>query len=41
MSPNGCEKTKNEKISMMNQWVGLLGSAARMRGSKYHVLREI
>ena len=41
MSPNGCEKTKNEKISMVNHWVGRLGSAARMRASKYDVLQEI
>ena len=40
MIPNGCEKTKNEKISMVNQWVGRLGSAARMRVSKYDVFRE-
>ena len=26
---------------MANQWVGRLGSAARMRASKYDVLREI
>lgn len=41
MSLNGCEKTKNEKISMTNQWVGRLGSAARLRASKYDVLREV
>ena len=34
MSPNGCVKAKSEKISMTNQWVGRLGSAARMRASK-------
>ena len=38
MSPNGCEKTKNEKINMVNQWIGRLGSAARMRASEYDVL---
>ena len=37
--PNGCEKVKNEKICLANQWVGRLGSAARMRASKYDVLR--
>ena len=41
MSPNGCEKMKNEKISMTNQWVGRLGSVARMRASKYDVLRDV
>ena len=41
MSPSGCEKTKNKKISMVNQWVGQLGSAARMRASEYDVLQEI
>ena len=41
MSPNGCEKAKNEKISQANQWVGRLGSAARMRACKYDVLREV
>ena len=41
MSPNGCEKTKKEKIIMVNQWVGQLGRAARMRASKYDVLREV
>ena len=41
MSPDGCVKTKNEKISMVDQWVGRLGSAARMRASKYDVLRDV
>ncbi|MPC28393.1 hypothetical protein E2C01_021597 [Portunus trituberculatus] len=41
MSPLGCMKTKNEKISMKSQWVGRLGSAARMRASKYDVLQEV
>ena len=41
MSPNGCGKTKNEKINMVNQWVGRLGSAARIKASKCDVLREI
>ena len=41
MTPNGCEKAKNEKASLTNQWVGRLGSAARMRASKYDVLREV
>ena len=41
MSPNGCEKTKNEKISLTNQWVGRLGSAARIRAAKYDVIREV
>ena len=35
------EKTKNEKISIVNQWIDRLGSAARMKASKYNVLREI
>ena len=25
MSQNGCEKAKNEKLSLANQWVGRLG----------------
>ena len=37
---SGCETTKNRKISMVNQWVGRLGSAVRMRANKY-VLREV
>ena len=41
MSPNGCEREKNEKISMTNQWVGHPWSAARMRACKYDVLREV
>ena len=41
MSPNGCEKAKNEKVSLVNQWVGRLGSAARMRASRYDVVREV
>ena len=41
MSTNGCERTKNEKIGMTNQWIGRLGSAARMRACKYEVLREV
>ena len=41
MSQDGCNRAKNEKISMANQWVGRLGSAARMRASKYDVLREV
>ena len=34
MSLYGGVKAKNEK-SLVNQWVGRLGSAARMRASKY------
>ena len=30
-----------KKIDIVNQYVDRLGSAARMRGSKYDVLREI
>ena len=41
VSPDGCENAKNEKISLANQWVGRLRSAARMRTSKYDVLREV
>ena len=41
LSAKGCEKAKNEKISTANQWVGRLGSVARMRASKYDVLREV
>ncbi|KAG0724500.1 hypothetical protein GWK47_005047 [Chionoecetes opilio] len=41
MSSNGCGKAKAEKISQANQWVGRLGSVARMRASKYDVLREV
>ncbi|KAK4328209.1 hypothetical protein Pmani_001329 [Petrolisthes manimaculis] len=41
LSPSGSEKTKNEKISMTNQWVGRLASAARLRASKYDVVREV
>ena len=41
LSVHGSERAKNEKISMTNQWVGRLGSVARMRASKYDVLREV
>lgn len=41
MSANGSEKAKLEKISRSNQWVGRLGSSARIRASKYDVLREV
>ncbi|XP_050705903.1 uncharacterized protein LOC126991179 [Eriocheir sinensis] len=41
MEVNGCGRAKNVKISMANQWVGRLGSAARMRASKYDVIREV
>ena len=41
MSSNGCKKAKNEKLSLANQWVGRLGSAASMRVSKNVVLREL
>ena len=41
MSADGCEKMKHEKISQLNQWVGRMGSAARMRACKYDVLREV
>lgn len=41
MSPNGCMKAKNEKLSMINQWIGRLGSAAGLRPSKHDVLREV
>ena len=39
MSLEGCQRMKKEKISMTNQWVGRLRSVARMRASKYDVLR--
>ena len=32
---------KHEKISQLNQWLGRMRSAARMRGCKYDVLREV
>ncbi|MPC77644.1 hypothetical protein E2C01_072103 [Portunus trituberculatus] len=41
VNPSGCEKTKNEKLGLVNQWVGRLGSAAKMRASKYDMLREV
>ena len=41
LSADGCERAKNEKISGARQWVGRLGSVARMRASKYDVLREV
>ena len=41
VNPNGYEKGKNEKISLVNQRVGQLGSAARIRASKYDVLRGV
>ena len=41
MSVDGCERMKHEKISQLNQWVGRMGSAARMRACKYDVLREV
>ena len=40
-STNECERAKHEKISMTNQWLDLLGSAARMRACKYEVVREV
>lgn len=44
MSPSGCVRAKDEKISLVYQWVGRLGSArsaARMRACKHEVVREI
>ncbi|MPC33930.1 hypothetical protein E2C01_027299 [Portunus trituberculatus] len=41
VSPSRCEKTKNKKIGLVNQQVGRLGSAARMKASKYDLLREV
>ena len=41
LSVNGCERAKSEKISQLNQWVGRLGSVARMRASRYDVIREV
>lgn len=38
MSPNGCVEVKNEKIDVVNQCLGELVSAARMRTSKCDVL---
>ena len=40
MSVNGYSRAKSEKMSVANQWVGRLGSAARMRACKYEVLRH-
>jgi hypothetical protein len=37
-----CERTKALSLSKANQWLGILGSAARVRGaSKYDVLNEV
>ena len=41
MVPNGCEKTQNEKLSMVNQWIGRLRSETRMKGNKCDVLRDV
>ena len=41
MSVDGYGRAKSEKLSVANQWVGRLGSAARMRACKYEVLREV
>ncbi|MPC58693.1 hypothetical protein E2C01_052700 [Portunus trituberculatus] len=40
MNLNGCVKAKNEKISMVNQWVGRLYRERSKDESKYDVLRE-
>lgn len=36
-SINGCDRTKNKKISTMNQWEGRLWAVARTKVSKYGV----
>ena len=41
VNQKGCEKTKALSLSKANQWLGILGSAARVRASKYEVLREV
>ena len=41
MDERGCEKTKSERISRANQWVGRLGSVAKCRANKYEVTRDV
>ena len=41
ISLNGYEQMKNEKVSLVNKWMGRLGSAARMRACRFEVVREI
>jgi hypothetical protein len=37
----GCQRTKAANLSKANQWLGILGSAAKVRASQYEVLREV
>ena len=37
----GCQRTKAANLSKANLWLGILGSAAKVRASKYEVLREV
>lgn len=38
---NGTDRTKQNRISRPNQWVGRLGSVARCRADRYEVVRGI
>ena len=38
---SGCEGTIDKRIGRANQWLGRLSSVARMRASKYYVIREV
>ena len=41
VNEQGCEGTKDDRIGRANQWMGRLASVARVRASKYEVLREV
>ena len=41
LNEKGYERTKHERISRANQWVGRLGSVARLRANKYEVVRGL
>jgi hypothetical protein len=34
-------KEQKQNLGRANQWLGILGSAAKVRASKYEVLREV
>lgn len=41
VNEKGCDGTKDIKVSKANQWLGILGSAIKVRACKYEVVREV
>ena len=41
MDEKGCERTKNDRIGRVIQWMGRLESISRCKANKYEVVRSV